>query len=434
MDVIAADTITALASAPPPAERVVIRLSGPASFTAASALTRSSLSPGVIEASLHLDDLPIPITAWVFRGPRSYTGEDVVELHLPGSPWIVADTMRKLLAFPSVRMATAGEFTARAYLAGKMDLTAAEGVALAVAAADERQLRAARQLLAGTLAGKVRALSETLATLLALLEAGIDFTDEDVSFIAEDALREGIAALRASIDATLTAGAKFSARGEMPVIVLVGRPNAGKSSLMNALLREQRVVVSPVAGTTRDAIYADLQLARGKVLLADVAGFEDASAGDDIAREMAERAREALRTADIVVELVDGVGDDRAVLSRAPDLTVRTKQDLPSFIARDGMMSVSAATGHGLSELRAALDAQIFGQEGGQAIALNSRHVGQLQAAAGSLGAAGAAIGSGDEFVAAALREALDHLGEITGVISPDDVLGKVFATFCIGK
>lgn len=461
------DTILALSSAPPPAPRVIIRLSGPAAFSAIAPFVQGEVMErrGVIRTGLRLplmsgvtgQALDVPLTLYLFPGPHSYTAENVAELHLPGSPFLVSRLM-ELLVQPAagVRLAEPGEFTARAFLNGRLDLTAAEGVAAAVSASDARQLKAARQLLAGDLAIHVRQLTDDLSTLLALLEAGIDFTDEDVSFIAQDALREGISRLQAAITEILHQGARFGrfSPSGPPTVVLAGRPNAGKSSLMNALLSEGggggkegsvRSVISSTPGSTRDLLWADLPTPKGTLRLTDTAGLEEASGREEcggvhafIERSMQSRARQAVEQADILVLVHDPADTEpRLTLPREPDLVVETKADImPAETRAVGAESirVSSQTGENLATLLARLTELAFGSEGGHGLALTTRHTTHLQEALGHLSGALASISQGDELTAANLRYALDSLGAITGEVSPDDVLGKVFSTFCIGK
>ena len=439
------DTIAAVSSAPPPAERVVVRLSGPSAIAVAH--LHAEVVPAIRGAALTswnvAPDLAVPATLAVFPAPRSYTGEDVVEIGLPGSPWIISHVMDALLAHPGVRPAEPGEFTARAFLSGKLDLTAAEGVAAAVCAADLRQLRAARQLLAGTLATETRALVSQLANLLALLEAGIDFTEEDISFVSPSDLLDGIAALRAATDAILARGRTFGRFSLIPTVALVGLPNAGKSTLINRLAGKSRAVTSDLAGTTRDLISEDIRLPRGVVRFVDTAGIDAAPAApetpsvlDDIAASMQIRTAAAAATADLLLRVLP-CDDTRAPwpLSRPPDLTVLTKSDLyPPRDPGPDALPVSALTGAGMDGLRSRLDLLCFGESGGEGLALTARHIAHLRDASAALDRAASAAPLGDELAAAALRDALDALGRITGEVSPDDVLGRVFATFCIGK
>jgi tRNA modification GTPase len=230
--------------------------------------------------------------------------------------------------------------------------------------------------------------------------------------------------------------------------VLIGRPNAGKSTLLNALAGEQRAVVSPHAGTTRDAIAAEVRLRRGTIRLLDVAGLEQSDKTDSIARQMQSRARQTLEAADLVLLVRDGqqTSDDLPISDRPPDLIVETKSDLgersgtgvtePVAHAKTSTVHVSALTGENLDALRDRLDEMAFGAfDGAASLALNARHVHAVQQARQAVTRACQRIGNaGDEILALELREALDLLGGVLGDVSPDDVLGRIFSTFCIGK
>lgn len=455
------DTIVAISSAPPPARRVVIRLSGPAALRAARSV--ASPLPGTraaVRVSLHLPTaraetppVEVPAIAYLFRAPASYTGEDVVELGLPGSPWVVQAVLTELLGRPGVRQAEPGEFTARAFLAGKLDLTAAEGVAATIAAADQRQLDAARQLRSGELARALAPLTGQLAELLARVEAGIDFSDEDVRFLSSDELLAGANRLVEALSELLARGRRFGVLVTTPRIVLAGPPNAGKSTLLNTLTGQIRAVATPIAGTTRDALESRIRLPRGEALLVDTAGLETEAVSSDgtLASAMADAAHRAVATADVLVWVLPADCNRPAPSPpRHPDLLVRTMADRlgpgqsPTAVDvyHPGMpqpreLIVSARSGAGLSELRDALDLCCFGRPGGDGLALTSRHLHHLDAALHELTTLSLSLRNGaaaDELAALSLRAALDELGHITGAVSPDDVLGRVFATFCIGK
>lgn len=420
----AADTIAALATPPAPAARAVVRTSGPRALGVARDLAGVDVEPGVTRASLDLGDVRLPAALWAWRGPRSATGEDVVEYHVPGGPVVSAMLLRALRA-RGVRDATAGEFTARAYLAGKLDLAQAEGVALTIAAADARELAAARGLLAGALAERLRPARDALIDLLALCEVGLDFADEDVVALPASERAERALRIAAELRALVADAPRVEALARRPTVALAGFPNAGKSTLLNALAGRARAVASPRAGTTRDALRAEVALPRGVVELLDLAGLDEA---DDADVQRLARAAEA--SADVLA-WVRAADDARGPngLPRAPDLVVRTKGDLA-----DVPGAVCAPTGAGLDALRARLDALCFGSGAGGAarLALNGRHVGHLAAAADALDAA---AGERDDALAAsALRRALDEVGAVLGRVAPDDVLGRVFASFCIGK
>ncbi len=408
----------------------------------------------------------------MFQSPRSYTGEDLVEIHLPGSP-VLAKMLLDELFRRGVRGAEAGEFTARAYFAGKLDLTEAEGVAATISASNEQELQAARQLLAGELARRLLPAVDLITHTLALVEVGIDFSEEDVTFLPKDEILRRVQEVETALARLLDESSRFERMVHEPRIVLAGRPNAGKSTLMNALSGQERSIVSNVAGTTRDVLSAPLDLTHGRVQLVDVAGLADtpwvtsepgvaqasrphspmpdtgeppvprsgeSSADVSIEHRMRERALQAVESAEHVV-LVRDIADALPPidLPRSPGLVVRTKSDLRAghiSAAASREMVVSAVKGNGLAELRDALDSLAFGREGSDAaLALNRRHVAAIQEAREALSRVADRVSDGGgELIALELRESLDALGRVIGSVTPDDVLGKIFSSFCIGK
>lgn len=440
---VSGDTIVAISSAVAPAARIVLRISGPAAIGLAQQIgAPADLRAGYAQrASLKLKDLSFPAWLYTFCAPRSYTGEDLIELHIPGSP-VLAQMLLKELLERGARVAEPGEFTARAYFSGRIDLTAAEGVAATISAGSEQELSAARQLLAGELARRVAPIMELVAQTLALTEVGIDFAEEDVPFLQAAQIEERLNRADKSLARLLDESPRFERLAHEPHIVLVGRPNAGKSTLLNALAGRQRAVVSAVAGTTRDALSFDVALPRGTVRLIDVAGVNDRlpheQTSSEIDRQMQEHAVRALSAADIVI-LVRDVTDSRPslVLPREAALVVATKMDLCSSTSPGSMehVPVSALTGWGMDRLRQRLDELCFGPTSiGPALALNIRHVQALNEARAALGRARECIDAGPELLALELRDSLDALGAIIGRVSPDDLLGHIFSSFCIGK
>jgi tRNA modification GTPase len=432
------DTITAISSAVGPAARMIVRLSGPSAFPLATGFC-DAVPPhaAAARATLRLRGMAVPVTLYAFRSPHSYTGEDLLEFHLPGNPLLCRRLIDDLLA-AGARPAEAGEFTARAYFNGKIDLTAAEGVAATIAAHGEAELRAARQLLAGELARRLRPAMDVLADTLALVEVGIDFVEEDVTFLSAGEVSDRITRVEQMLREIVDQSARFEKLSHEPRVVLVGRPNAGKSTLLNALAGRERAVVSPVAGTTRDAISAEVCLRRGMIHLIDVAGLEhEATTGNgpqaEIDRQIQARAKAELESADRVVLVQDSTSSDEPpALSRSPDLVVHTKADLRPG---PGEVSVSALTGQGMAELKRRLDELAFGSEAGTAtLALNARHLKAIAEARGALARATDAIARGPELLALDLRDALDALGRVLGSVTPDDLLGRIFSAFCIGK
>ncbi len=460
---IVGDTIVAVASAPGQSRAALIRVSGPGARGLASELAPGQADRGCRLARLgggSLPALPVPVLVLGFPAPASYTGEDVVELELPGNPPLVERVLAWLCSREAFRIAQPGEFSARAYLAGKMTLAQAEGVAATIAAASAEQLAAARGLTSGSEGRACLALGEECAAMLALVEAGIDFTDQEgVVPIAPGDLARRVARLRETIRGRLGAAEGSEVPGTLPRVALVGRPNAGKSTLFNALLGRARALASARAGTTRDVLEEELDLARdapgaGRIVLMDLPGLDASpSAGADAGAQAAARA--ALARADALVWCDPSgrfEGDGAAALSAdggripgapaTPVVRVRTRADQPVPGSPQGL-GVCALDGWNLGALRRAIaDATCrAGAPAGATLAtLLPRHRLALSRARAALGEALALLDPGagcldaPEAVASWLREALDALGELAGRISPDEILGRVFSTFCVGK
>jgi len=437
------DTITAISSAVGPAARIILRLSGSSAHDIARSLApEAPLEPAsAAHTPLVFAGLTCPAWLYAFRSPHSYTGEDLIEIHVPGSP-VLAKLLLDDLLHRGARLAEPGEFTARAYFAGKIDLTEAEGVAATIAASNQDELNAARQLLAGELARRLRPATDLIAETLALVEVGIDFSEEDVTFLPADEIRRRVDEIDSTLATLLSESTRFERLAHEPRIVFVGRPNAGKSTLINALTGHQRSVVSDVAGTTRDVLSAPLALPRGIVQLVDIAGLgasTDATVTGEIELQMRVHALREMESADHVV-LVRDVADNESPLDvgRPQDLTVISKIDLSDNGPRSDSnhLGVSARTGAGMSDLREALDHLAFGAAGpGVSLALNRRHVACIEDARAALRRVPGRVDDGAaELIALELREALDALGRILGSVTPDDVLGRIFSSFCIGK
>jgi tRNA modification GTPase len=453
------DTIAASATAPGGSARAVVRLSGPAVDQVLREVLRladapASAPPQALTARFWLSDsLSFPVLLIRSWSPRSYTGEDGAEILFPGNPHLVERVLARVLSVEGVRLAAPGEFTARAYLNDKLTLDQAEGVAATIAAESDEQLSAAQELLSGHTGALYRKWLDELATLLALVEAGIDFTEqEDVVPIAPPALHARLSGLRQAIDHHLGTSAGAEARPILPRIVLAGRPNAGKSTLFNALLGRRRAVVSERSGTTRDVLEEQLDLTRDlpggcPVLLIDLAGLDESTPGtvDALAQD---RARQAVASADVVV-LCDPSGRfDLPLPGARPVIRIRTKADLPvppfprdaSEAAPAAQIAVCALDGWNLAVLRRAMADAASAWRGSGVATLLPRHRRELGEARAALIHASAAVSPGSshlaqpEVVAGWLRAALDALGSLAGRISPDDVIGRIFATFCVGK
>jgi len=392
-----------------------------------------------------------------------------MEIQAPGNPALVERVVALLVGGPAVpagssqepdgdrratqdgylpvRLAQPGEFSARAYLHGKLTLEQAEGVAATIAAANAEQLGAARRLLDGETGRLYQQWCDELANLAALVEAGIDFTDqEDVVPIAPAALAGRLDALRAALDAH--AGGPRERPDAEPLVALAGRPNAGKSTLFNALLGRTRAAVSADAGTTRDAIVEPMDLAAdapgaGLVRLADIAGLTDAPPGAGVAgeidRAMQAVARTTLGDADVVLWCDPSGLFEAAPPTRGQLIRVRTFADRP--VPRDESdISVCAVDGWNLPALRTLIATTAGVSRAAGVAALLPRHRAALEAACVAVGDTLSAIKTkaprldSPEVVAHGLRTALNALGELAGRVHPDDVIGRVFATFCVGK
>jgi tRNA modification GTPase len=413
---------------------MIVRMSGADARRIAASVTDELPPPGEARRGrLSFANLSVPAWVYLFASPRSYTGEDLVEFHVPGNP-LLARTLLDHLIAAGARHAEPGEFTARAYFSGRIDLAEAEGVAATIAAHGEAELRAARQLMSGELSSRLRQPMDSLADTLALVEAGIDFSDEGISFLGGDELLRRIGDIDDFLNDLAKSSVRFEPLTHEPSFVLVGRPNAGKSTLLNALARRDRAIVSATAGTTRDALSAEVRLKRGLVRVIDVAGLDEAhDAGNVIAGKIDLHARRAIETADFVVLVRDATDARPSIgVARAADLTVKTKGDLASAEPQ----AVSARTGQGMEVLREQLDQLAFGRTAASnTFALNARHLAAIADARAALGRArDMSAVAGAELIALDLRDALDALGRVLGQVTPDDVLGRVFATFCIGK
>lgn len=489
------DTIVAVSSPPGRGVRGIVRLSGPEApalaarvFACADGRCATEVSghrrvPGDVQLE---DDARVPGELYVFRGPASYTRQDVVEIHTLGAPAVLAILLDRLTD-AGARPAEPGEFTARAFFAGALDLTRVEGVAAVIHARNDAQLRAAEALLHGGLSRRSTRLRERLVDLLALVEAEIDFVEESISFVAAEQVFATIDAVAAEIDGLLRDAPSVERLAALPEIVLVGRPNAGKSTLFNRLTGIERAIASATAGTTRDVLCAPLALPGGQAMLTDVAGLAPESVPPgDIAALAEEAARRAMATADVLVLVVDISDDPRATLDtlrprlpREPDLVVagkvdrldvrtaatavrsletRTARPAPSHGHGGGkdepvrtaagqpsetVIAVSALTGEGIETLRARLARLALVQSeshGAETLALSIRQRTALREAADALhrarGAmdASAEINEVAELLAMELREAVHALSLLIGEVTTEDLLGRIFSSFCIGK
>jgi tRNA modification GTPase len=445
------DTIFAPATAPGRGAVAVIRISGPAAGEALRAL--AGRLPRPRRASMRRlagpggETLDEALALW-FPAPGSYTGEDVAELHLHGGPAVVAGVTRALTAL-GLRLAEPGEFTRRAFEAGRLDLDQAEGVADLIDAETEAQARQAVAQLEGALGRRYGHWRGAVAEALAQLEAAVDFPDEEVP--ADVAARAGpvIDALAADLEAALAGARRGEGIREGYRIALIGAPNAGKSRLLNALLGRDAAIVTATPGTTRDVIEAPMVLAGYKAILADMAGLRETA--DAIETEGVRRARDWATSADLRLWVVDagasdGVWREAEALAVAGDVLVLNKSDLApggdalearAAAAERGLetLALSAATGEGVEALRVRLGARATADLAGSDFpaVTRERHRRLLGDALSLLRSAQGALET-PELAAEDLRLAARPLERVTGRIGAEDVLDVIFASFCIGK
>jgi tRNA modification GTPase len=442
------DTIVAIATAPGAGGIGIVRLSGLRARAIAETVCARTLEARTAHYAQFLDGCNDVIDDGVvvyFAAPASYTGEDVVELQAHGSPALLQQLLARCCEL-GARMARAGEYSERAFRNGKLDLAQAEAVADLIAAGSERAARAARRALQGAFSQRVDALAAQLLALRVQVEALIDFSDEPLETLGIDALRGRLAEGRAGLAALLEAAQRGHKLRDGLHAVLVGPPNVGKSSLLNALAGSDRAIVTEIPGTTRDLLREVLCSDGVELTLVDTAGLRDG--GDAIEREGMLRARAELARADLALVVLDARDPDsgreavaEAIAAVPQRLWLHNKADLLRVAApapAPDRLWVSATTGAGLELLHQRLRELAQGDtDAGAAGAFTARarHVDALRHAADELAAAGSALEAGAlDLAAEALRCGHDALGEITGRTAPDALLGHIFSTFCIGK
>ena len=433
----ATDTIAAVATAPGRGGIGIVRVSGRLSGRIAEAIAGPlpKHRHATFRAFAGADGEPLDHgVAIYFAGPASFTGEDVLELHGHGGPVVLNMVLERALSL-GARRANPGEFTERAFANGKMDLAQAEAVADLIDSATRQSAKASVRSLAGAFSKRVLALDGEVLALRAHCEGAIDFPDEEVDFLADEDIASRLAALQAQLGALLRQARQGAVLRDGLSVVLAGDPNVGKSSIFNRLCGEDRAIVTPVPGTTRDALTADLDIDGLLVRLTDTAGLRDGA--DPIEAEGVARARRAVAEADVVVR----VFDDRATAPPSPapgELVAWNKADLGGGAAgkaAPGVVRVSAVAGTGFEALLDELRAAAGYQAGEGAFTARRRHVDALRAAAGALELAGERLAAGaGELLAEELRDAHAQLGAIVGETTADDLLGEIFASFCIGK
>lgn len=448
------DTIAAPATPPGRGGVGMVRISGPLS----ARIARQIL--GVLPAPRHAHygafrdergEIMDCGLALHFPAPHSYTGEDVLELHAHGSP-VVLDLLLKRAVALGARLARPGEFSERAFLNGKLDLAQAEAVADLIASGTEQAARAAQRSLQGEFSARVNALVERITALRAHVEAAIDFTEEELDFLTQDKVAARLDAMEAELEAIQRAARQGSLLSEGLRVVIAGQPNVGKSSLLNRLAGRDGAIVTSIPGTTRDVLREHIQLDGLPLHIMDTAGLRESA--DPIEQEGMRRAREEIARADRVLLLVDGrtgVGAaERDIIQQLPADVPRTivynKIDLSGhepwlkespLPTRDVEIGLSAKTGAGMELLIQHLKQGAGYQEQAAGIfSARRRHLEALQHARAALMNARAQLRkkNAHELFAEELRQAQKALSEITGAFTTEDLLGKIFSSFCIGK
>ena len=451
------DTIVAAATPPGRGGVGIVRLSGPKVPEFAAVLLGELPRPRHLTFARFLDAHAEPIDAGLavfFPAPASYTGEHVLELQGHGGPLVIEALVARALEL-GARRAQPGEFTQRAFLNDKLDLAQAEAIADLIDAGSREAARAAMRSLQGEFSAMVRGLTEALIDLRSYVEAAIDFPEEEIDFLADRALRERFAALRAHFDGVLQSARQGRLLREGMTVVLAGRPNAGKSSLLNRLAGYDAAIVTPIPGTTRDVVRERIAIEGLPLHVLDTAGLR--LGRDAVEEEGVRRARAEIARAERVLFVIDAAEDPSASAWReererlpgeVPVTLILNKCDLveaedaraaPLAPGESGppRLYVSARTGSGIAELRAHLLGCMGYQsvEGG-AVSARARHLEALSRARASLEEAVRQLTErrAGELVAEELRGAQQALNEITGEFTPDDLLGRIFSSFCVGK
>ncbi|MHC4441852.1 MAG: tRNA modification GTPase [Planctomycetota bacterium] len=468
------DTIVAISSPTGVSVRGIIRISGPKAFRLAAHVFECDDNKPLTNASGHkciggrikVDAAgTVPAEAYTFRAPSSYTRQDVVELHTIGSPPILAMILEQLTA-QGARPAEPGEFTARAYFSGAMDLTRVEGVAAIINARNDSQLRASEALLHGKLSKRTTELRDRLADMLALVEAEIDFVEEPIEFISREEFLRTIDEAVDDLQTLLTNAPSVEGLEVLPRIMLVGPPNAGKSTLFNRLTGMDRVIQSATAGTTRDVISAPLTVPGGELMLLDCAGLTgnnqlDPNKQTTDPESLAESAsRRAMASADMILLIVDitegpqpAIAKLQPTLPRVPIRIVANKidklnnyqiQKQTSKLSNGGhVTAVSALSGEGVETLIKELGNILFSgvtSHGSDVLALSNRQRDALRDAFDTLSSLQQVCKTSEdalentELLALDIREAMNALSVLVGGVVTEDLLDRIFSNFCIGK
>lgn len=441
------DTIAAIATPPGRGGVGIIRISGPLVVDIAFQLLNKPLKPRFAQYAAFLDAqgcaLDMGISLY-FPAPASYTGEDVLELQGHGGSVVLDMVLRRVLGL-GARLARPGEFTERAFLNDKLDLAQAEAVADLIEASTEQSVRSAQKSMQGLFSSQVNALVDELTELRIYVEAAIDFVDEEIDFLSDGIVENRLLFLLAKLQDIQKNARQGRLLRDGMTVVLAGKPNAGKSSLMNALAGHEAAIVTDVAGTTRDILRECIQVDGMPLHIVDTAGLTETD--DVVEREGVRRAKAEITKADVVLHLVDSQDLDNSMVldglpAQARIIKVFNKIDLsqrsPSISQTEAGTEIylSVKTGQGMDLLRQQLKQSVGFTESSESVFIaRRRHIEALDRAFTYVDKAlqQLRVGAG-ELVAEDLRQAQDSLGEITGKLSSDDLLGKIFSSFCIGK
>ncbi|MBC8202110.1 MAG: 50S ribosome-binding GTPase [Planctomycetes bacterium] len=406
----------------------LIRATGPRAWVGLRTLGIEPRPRKFVRAKLPLPSGALPVFIGAFPANASFSGQDTIEIQLTNNKTLVREALKLLIACTGGRHAEAGEFTARAYLHGNISISAAEGVCATISANNDAELAGAALLRSGALARATEPISRELIRILSLVEAGIDFTEEeDVVAIQDKELRDIISDCIHQIDVIADGKIAMKTLSSLPVVVIAGNPNAGKSTLFNALLGAQRVVVSSEEGTTRDAITERVLFLDKEAELVDIAGFDQTQ--NKLNDAMQKTAHRKIREADLVLWCV--APDEEVPKESVNRFIVHTKKEYTNA-HKD---AISALTGEGIpllqEQIASLLESSLLPRE--DALALLPRHEISLQNTRDSLVKSHSHI-CVPELLASTLRDALNSIGAITGHVTPDEIIGEVFSSFCIGK
>jgi len=441
------DTITAISTPPGRGGIGILRISGPEARTVAERLLvfpngSPEWKPWTAAFATLADAAGIidQVVVTFFAEPRSYTAEDLVEIACHGSPVVLRHALDRACK-AGARLAEPGEFTLRAYLNGRIDLPRAEAIRDLIEATTLYQARIAAQQAEGSVSRRLQPVKDRLLELIALLEAGIDFAEDDVSVAPTEEILRRLDPVAAAVAALAASFAYGKLVHDGFTLAIVGRPNVGKSSLFNRLLEQDRAIVTEIAGTTRDVVSESAAIRGIPVRLLDTAGIRESS--ERIEALGIERSYQAMADADLTLVVMDAFGDDGALLDRARKqgkyLAVANKCDLAERTPVSEALHVSALTGQGIEELREAIIAAIaplgrLEQEGGFITSVRQEHLLRESSQALAHARTAAELGIPHEMLLLDLYAALSPIDAITGATTADDILNRIFSTFCIGK